>query len=1033
MNIADFSIQKKVIIWVFIILLTAGGLYAYQHLARYEDPEFTIKDAMVITHYPGGTPKEVEEEVTEKIEKKIQEMGQIKHMTSISRYGVSEITVTIKDQYDKHSLPQVWDELRRKVNDAQKELPPGAGPSIVNDDYGDVYGMLYALTGDGFTYKELKDHADFLKRQLSLVPDVAKVTISGERKEAIFIEMSRTKMSQLGISMEQIYKTLRSQNAVTYSGEVKVGDEYLRITPTGAIDSVQAVGNLLVHSSTSKKTIHLNDVTTIKRGYVEVPNHLIYYNGQPALNIGISIVMGGNVVKIGQAIADRIQQLAPQLPIGIKIHRVYDQPSVVQASVNSFVISLLEALGIVIVVLLLFMGVRSGLIITSILLLTVLGTLFGMYLFGIALERISLGALIIALGMLVDNAIVVTEGILVKVQRGIDTLSASRAVITQTIWPLLGATIVGILAFTAIGLSQDSTGEYTASLFYVILISLLLSWVLAVTVAPLFCHLFLKVSKKNDTAPLYQGFSYRLYRKILVMSIQHRWITVALMVGLLSASVYGFGFVKQSFFPNSTTPMFYVDYWRAQGTDIRTTTQDIQTIEKHVRTIPGVESVASLIGQGAQRFLLVYEPEKPNSSYAQLLVCVSDYRDIEKTAQAVRDYLTTAFPNSEPKIKYIRLGPGGGSKIEVRFSGPNATVLRRLSNEAQAIMQNTPGAIEIRDDWRQPVKVIEPVYSQAQARITGITRTTLSNALETAFSGKQVGLYRESDELIPIISRPPDKERLNIATMDDLQIWSPLLQRTIPVGQIISQFKTTWQDAIVRRRNRMMTITASCEPEAGPASLVFNKIQAKIEAIKLPTGYKMEWGGEHEDSVDAQTALAKKLPVSFLLMILIVILLFNAVRQPLIIWLTVPLSFIGVTAGLLATHLEFGFMALLGFLSLTGMLIKNAIVLVDQIDLEITEGKPLFRAIIDSALSRSRPVLLAAVTTVLGMIPLLFDAFFVSMSVTIMAGLTFATALTLIIVPVLYAIFFNAKKTASQSGASGLGPTASDQGVDPNS
>ena len=1010
MNIAEYSIKRKAITWMLIIFLVMGGNYAYHHLARYEDPEFTIKDAMVNTPYPGASPREVEEEVTDRIEKAIQLMPQIKRIESISRAGSSQITVTIQDKYDKHSLPQVWDELRRKVNDVQTQLPPGAGPSIVNDDYGDVYGMFYALTGDGYSYREIKDYADLIKKELSLVPGVAKVVIGGEREEAIFVDISRQRLGQLGISLESIYKTLASQNMIVPAGQVKVGREYIRIEPSGAIDSVQAISNLLI-SSENKKLIYLDDIAKISRGYVEVPDELLYYNGQRALSIGISIIPGGNVVTVGERVDAKLKELETVIPTGIEMNAVYSQPKVVDQSIKSFVISVLQALLIVVVVLLFFMGLRSGLIIGGILWITVFGTLFIMYLFDLDLQRISLGALIIALGMLVDNAIVVTEGILVKVQAGMDKIKAASIVVKQTMWPLLGATIVGILAFAPISLSQDSTGEYTASLFYVILISLLLSWVLAVMAAPLFCYLFLKSSpEQSSVTDPYQSFFYRSFRHFLSLCLRFRWMMIMLMIGLLAISIYGFGFIKRSFFPNSTTPMFYVNFWQTQGTDIRVMANEMQQISKVIRKIPGVTNVTSVIGTGALRFLLVYQPEKPNQSYGQFLVEVDNYDHIDKISAQVKQYIVDHYPESEPKTEKIRLGPGGGAKIEARFSGPDPKILRELSNQAQAIMRANPDAIDIRDDWRHRVKVIEPVFSEMQARTTGITRADLSDALQTAFSGKQVGIYREQDKLIPIISRPPDNERLDIANIDDLPIWSPLLKRTVPVGQIVSKFDTSWEDALIRRRDRKLTITTSCEPRQGPASVVFDQLRPKIEAMKLPAGYTLEWGGEYEDSYDAQVALAKKLPAGFLVMFAIVVLLFGTIKQPLIIWLCVPLALIGVSAGLLITNLEFGFMALLGFLSLSGMLIKNAIVLIDQIDIEVAQGKAILSAIIDSAISRFRPVLLAAVTTVLGMIPLIFDAFFQSMAVVIMFGLSFATVLTLVIVPVLYAIFFHAPR-----------------------
>ncbi len=1006
MDITEFSIKKNVITWMIIIIVLFGGLVAYNHLARYEDPEFTIKEALVITHYPGATPIEVENEITDKLEKAVQQLPQLDYVESISKPGYSELTVVIKKKYTRKDLPQIWDELRRKINDAQPQLPPGSQRSTVVDDYGDVYGMLLAITGDGFSYKEIEHYADFLKKELNIVPGVAKVIIDGIRHQAIFIDISLAKMASLGISLEQIYKTLESQNLVIPSGNVRVGDEYMRISPTGIINSVETIGNLLVRSNVTGKLLHLNDIAVITRGYVEVPNNFIYFNGKPALMIGISIVSGGNIINIGKSVNQMLYELQSQIPVGINIHYVYEQPKIVEVSIKSFIDSLLQALVIVIGVLLIFMGLRSGLIIASILLLTILGTFFFMNLFGIALERISLGALIIALGMLVDNAIVIAEGILVKVEMGMDALTASKDVVKQTIWPLLGATIIGIIAFAPIGLSQDSTGEYTRSLFYVILISLFLSWVFAIYIVPLFCYLFLKPTSKKQSENLYSGVLYTSYKKILSLCIRFRKITLSIMIILLLLSIFGFGFVKQSFFPSSTTPLFFINYWRSQGTDIRATQKDMENIELKIAKINGVISVTSLVGKGALRFMLTYTPEKENSSYGQFLISVRSYKDIDGIAKEIKTYITENYPDSEPKIEKIQLGPGGGAKIEVRFNGFDANILRKLSAQAEKIMHQQPLAIDIRNDWRQIVKVIQPEFSEAQARITGITRANLADALETAFSGKQVGLYRENDKLIPIISRSPENERLDINNINNLQIWSPLLSKSVPIGQLVLGLNTVWENSIIKRRNGKLTITASCEPASGPASVLFNIMRHPIENIKLPLGYGREWGGEFENSHDAQQALYSNLPVGIWVMIFILVIMFSAVRQPLIILLCVPLSLIGVACGLLITNMEFGFMALLGFLSLSGMLIKNAIVLIDQIECEKNTAKNSYQAIIDASVSRMRPVLLAAITTVLGMIPLLPDIFFRSMSIVIMFGLTFATILTLVIIPTLYTVFF---------------------------
>ncbi len=1008
MDIAKFSIDKKVITWLIVVLFTIGGALSFVNLGRLEDPEFTIKEAMVFTPYPGATAMEVEEEVTDKVEIAIQELQYIKELKSKSYPGMSEITVKIKDKYKSADLPQIWDELRRKVNDVQGDLPPGTRPSIVNDDFGDVYGIFYALTGDGYSYRELKEFAKYLRRELLLVPNVAKIVIAGQQQEQIFVEISQARLSQLGIAPQTIYDTLQAQNLVSKSGKVRVGDELVRIDPTGSHSSVEEIENVIITQPNSDRLIYLKDIAHVHRGYIEVPNNLIRYNGKDAITLGISIASGGNITVLGDQIDEKLAVIEDYLPAGLELHEIYHQPTYVKESVRSFVVSLAQAVGIVIVVLLFSMGLRSGLIIGSILLLSILGTFIFMKMYAIDLQRISLGALIIALGMLVDNAIVVTEGILVKVQSGADAKESASDIVRRTKWPLLGATIVGILAFGPIGLSDDSTGEFCASLFYVLLISLMLSWFLAITTTPLFCYKFLKGATQgtDSAANPYDTPFYRGYKRLLVFCLRIRWLVVFTMIGLLGLSVYGFGFVKQSFFPDSMTPIFMLDYWRTQGTDIRAVSDDMREVEQYIMDIDGVDSVTTFIGGGASRFTLTYSPEQPNTSYGQFLVKVNDFELVAPISQQVLAMLKQDYAFAETKAKYIRLGPGRDAKIEVRFSGDDPVVLRQLSTQAQALMRETGEAIDIKDDWRQKVKVVRPLYDEAKARATGIQLPTLREALNTNFSGTQVGVYRESDELLPIIVRPPDKERLNVSSIINLQVWSPTLNQTVPVEQMVNGFATEWEDQLIRRRDRRRTITASSDPATINANALFAMVQPKIEAVDLPPGYTMEWGGEYEDQTDANAALSKEIPKGLLSMVIIIILMFNAVSQPMIIWLTVPLAFIGVTLGLLVTGAAFGFMPLLGLLSLTGMLIKNSIVLIDQIDTEISEGKEPFDAIIDSGVSRARPVSLAAATTVLGMIPLLPDVFFSGMAITIMSGLTFATALTLVFVPVLYAIFF---------------------------
>jgi multidrug efflux pump subunit AcrB len=1016
MNIAEASIRYKTITLTVTVFLFVGGIFSYQRLGRLEDPEFTIKSAQVFTRYPGATAAQVAEEVTDEVETAIQQLGQLKLVTSISEPGKSTILVEVKDKYDKHTLPQVWDELRRKVNDMQRHLPPGASRSIVNDDYGDVFGIFYAVVGDGYSYADLKKHVDMLRRELLLVEDVGKIAIYGAQPENVFVEISRARLAQLGISPEAVYASLAGQNLVATSGQVEVGSQYIRIHPTGEFQSVEEIGELLIlQDDATDSKLFLKDLATISRGYVDPPEKIVRFNGQPAIGLGISTVQGGNVVTMGEALKDRIHELEAETPIGMELGVISMQSDAVTTAISSFIISLGEAIAIVIGVLIFAMGFRSAVLIGGILLLTVLSTFILMDMQSVMLERISLGALIIALGMLVDNAIVIVEGIQVNMLKGMDGTEAAGKIVKQTMWPLLGATFVAILAFSPIGISQDSTGEFCRSLFQVLLFSLLMSWALAITVTPLFGVMFLKVKAVEGDVDPYGGVFFRGYKALLTTCLRLRWITIMALVGLLALSIHGFGLVRQSFFPSSTRPQFMTHYWLPQGTHITRTEADLKVIEKHLMTIDGITDVSTFVGGGPLRFLLTLTPEDTNSAYGIMLVGVEDYRTIDELIPVVREYIEENFPDAQAFSRKFVLGPGEAQKIQVRFRGPDMDVLRTLAKQARDIMVGDPDIVDIVDDWRQRTPLIEPVVAETRARNAGITRSSIANALQIAFGGAQIGVFREGDDLLPIVARSPQNERMDADNLKDAQIWSPVALKSIPLAQVVTGFETGSENSIIRRRNRLPTITVKCDPRAGEATPVLSKLMPKIEEIDLPPGYELEWGGEYEDSGDAQAALTGKIPATFLMMILIVIFLFNSIRKPLVMFLTVPLAIIGVTAGLLVTDQPFGFMALLGILSLVGMLIKNAIVLVDEIGLQTKEGKEPFAAIIDAGVSRMRPVSMAALTTVLGMIPLVADAFFVSMAVTIMFGLTFATLLTLIVVPVLYACFFNIPSPRAES------------------
>ncbi|MGY5839287.1 efflux RND transporter permease subunit VmeI [Vibrio chemaguriensis] len=1011
-GIAAYFIRNRVISWMVALIFLIGGIAAFFGLGRLEDPAFTIKDAMVVTSYPGATPQQVEEEVTYPIEKAIQQLTYVDEVNSISSRGLSQITVTMKNNYGPDDLPQIWDELRRKVNDLKGTLPPGVNEPQVIDDFGDVYGILLAVTGDGYSYKELLDYVDYLRRELELVDGVSKVSVSGQQQEQVFIEVSMKKLSSIGLSPDTVFNLLSTQNVVSDAGAIRIGDEYIRIQPTGEFQSVDELGDLLITESGAQGLIFLKDVAEIKRGYVEVPNNIINFNGSLALNVGVSFAEGVNVVEVGKAFDHRLAELKYQQPVGIEISEIYSQPKEVDKSVSGFVVSLAQAVGIVIIVLLFFMGLRSGLLIGLILLLTVLGTFIFMKYLAIDLQRISLGALVIALGMLVDNAIVVVEGILIGTQKGRTRLQAATDIVTQTKWPLLGATVIAVTAFAPIGLSEDSTGEYCGTLFTVLLISLMLSWFTAISLTPFFADIFFKGQKikqgEGEENDPYNGVIFVIYKKFLQFCMRRAWFTVVVLIAGLAASVYGFTFVKQAFFPSSTTPIFQLDVWMPEGTDIRATNTTLKELERWLAKQEHVDHITTTAGKGLQRFMLTYAPEKSYAAYGEITTRMENYEALKPLMAKFREYLKANYPEINYKLKQIELGPGGGAKIEARIIGSDPTILRTIAAQVKDIMYADPQATNIRHDWRERTQVLEPQFNESQARRYGITKSDVDDFLSMSFSGMTIGLYRDGTTLMPIVARLPEDERIDIRNIEGMKIWSPAQSEFIPLQQVTMGYDMRWEDPIIVRKNRKRMLTVMADPDIlgeETASTLQKRLQPQIEAIQMPPGYSLEWGGEYESSGDAQESLFTTMPMGYLFMFLITVFLFNSIKEPLIVWLTVPLALIGVTTGLLALNTPFGFMALLGFLSLSGMVLKNGIVLLDQIEIEMKSGKEAYDAVVDAAVSRVRPVCMAAITTILGMIPLLPDIFFKPMAVTIMFGLGFATVLTLIVVPVLYRLF----------------------------
>ncbi len=1004
----DYLLDRKSISWMVTLLLGVGGMFAFLGLGQLEFPEFTLRSALVTTQYPGATPLEVEEEVTLPLEKAIQQMPGIDDITSVNSDGLSQITVQLKKTVREGELDQYWDILRRKINDAQPGLPPGVNTSIVNDDFGDVFGLLLTLRGDGYSLKDLGDHADLIQRELRLLEGVAKVSIGGRVDEQMIVSLDRDRMRALGISPEYLASLLNAQNTVGNAGHLRSEGLSLSVQPTGQLDSVQALEQLAVGSADSG-IIRLSDLAEVRRVTNDSPALLYHSDGLPALTIGVSFAEGTNVVDVGESLNEALKRLEKQQPIGMTLNTVYNQPEVVEEAVSAFLMNLAQAVGIVIIVLLLFMGLRSGLLMGLILLITIMGTFVLMAIHGIQLQKISLGALIIALGMLVDNAIVVTEGMMIGLSKGKSKRQAAKEVVSQNRYPLLGATVIAITAFAPIGLSPDTTGEFIGSLFWVLCYSLFLSWLTALTLTPFFFDMFYpdkleSVGQSSDNDP-YKGIVFVVFRRLLTYAIHYRFVTLTLAIALLAGVLSFSGQVKNAFFPNATTPLFFVDLWLPEGADILQTEETVKRLESRVNDMDQVVQVTSVTGGGAQRFTLTYSPEQRYASFGQLIVETRDKASREARMEEVIEQLRTDFPNVHYKVQALQVGPSAKASLEARIFGEDPEELRKIGVRVQAIFENEPLADSVRLSWGNREAVIVPEFLEEQARRLGVSRESLHQALLLNNQGQQVGVYREGSDLIPIIMRSREEQRFDIENLTSINVWSEEQGRYVSAGNVINAINTELRDPLIKRRNRerMLAVYAEPMPLSGEtAASVLERIRPQVDALELPHGYSIEWGGEYETSSEAQTSLFSSLPLGLLGMFIISMLLFGSFRQALSIWMIVPLMMIGIIGGLVLLGAPFTFMALLGTLSLIGMVLKNAIVLVEEINIQLEQQDDAFTAVVEAAVSRVRPVLMAAVTTMLGMIPLFSDAFFASMAVVIVFGLGVATVLTLVVLPVVY-------------------------------
>jgi len=1027
MSLASVSVEKRTLVWFTTIIVLVAGLASFFSLGQLEDPEFTVKTAVVMTPYPGATAEQVELEVTDRLELAIQEMPQLKNVYSRSGAGMSMIKVDLQAHYGADELDQIWDVLRKKVSDAEPSLPPGVGKPSISDDFGDVYGFLLAVTADGFSYAELDRHVDHLKKELSVIEGVSRTELWGVQTECIYINVQQSRLSTMGLNIDDVYQTLSTQNLIVDAGGIDIQSERLRVQVTGEFSSPEEIANLIIRGRVTgdkagvRDLTRIGDIAEIRRGYIEPPATIMRYNGKMAIGISLSNSAGVNSVDLGLAIDARLDELIAGLPVGIEVSRISWQSDLVQESVDNFMVNLIQAILIVLVVLWVSIGFRSALVVGLCgLIFTIIGTFLFMKIFGIDLQRLSLGALVIAMGMMVDNAIVVADGMLVRVKKGMDKTKAAIEAATEPSFPLLGATIIAVMTFYPIAASDENAGEYCISLFYVVGISLMLSWVFAVTVTPLMSISLIKTPKNIDKdhdefdTPMYRGF-----HKMLQFSLRYRWLVLGAFIGLLFFSGFAFKWVDQMFFPSAARRQFMVDYWAPEGTRIQQVSADMAELEKRFLGNEHVTAVSTFIGQGPPRFYLPVDPEDPYAAYGQFIINTHDFKDVQILIDELQPWADANLPQARLITRKYGIGPYESWPVEARFSGPaisDPEVLRDLARQGTEIMLDSPEALVVRTDWRNRTKKIVFDYDQVNARWTSISRSDMADASQRAYDGLVVGQYRERDKLLPILVRHEEVERQRFADdIEGLKIRASMAEQSVPLAQITTGIETEWEDPYIWRWDRRRSITVQGVPKRLATKLRSPELIAAFEAIELPPGYTLEWDGEYDSSMDAQMSLIPGMIPMTIIVLLIIVALFNAYRPLLILLALIPFVLIGVSLGLLITGQPFGFVALLGAMSLVGMMCKNGIVLLDQVNIELTAGKEPYDAVITAAASRLRPVLLAAGTTVLGVAPLLQDVFWVSMAVTIMFGLTIGTFLIMILLPVLYSIFYKIKSPESQT------------------
>lgn len=1044
-NISKWAFKNRNLVLFLIAVLVIGGIGGAYQMSKLEDPEVKVKTAMVVTKYPGASAHQVELEVTDVLEKAIRTVAGVSDIESYSYNDYSLIQVDLLSTVMDEDVEQCWDILRRRVSLAQSSFPSGVMTPQVMDDFGYVYGMFYALTGEGLDDRELANYAELIKREIIEIDGIERIELYGQRPECINISLLQDRMANLGVLPAEVLLTLKGQNQTNYTGYYENGENRIRVTVSDKFKTVEDIGNMLIQGHNDDQ-LRLRDIARLEKSYEDPTRNEMFYNKKRAIGLLIAASSSSDIVKVGAKVEKEIARIeAERLPAGVECHKVFNQAERVGDSLGTFALNLVESVLIVILILMITMGIRSGMIIGYSLIITVLGSFLFLYFMDGTMQRVSLGAFILAMGMLVDNAIVIIDGILVDLKAGKPRMEALTSIGRKTAMPLLGATLIAIIAFLPIYMSPDTTGIYVRDLFIVLGVSLMLSWVLALVHVPLMADKQLPTvtGQAIQTKRVYPGRIYATLRCILRFGLSHRWGSVLAMVVLLCLSVFGFGFMKQGFFPDMVYDQLYMEYKLPEGNNSTQVLSDLNEIQDYLKTRKEITNVTTSIGGTPGRYNLVRSIANPSLAYGELIIDFVSPEALVDNLDEIQQELSKRYPQAYVKLKRYNL-MYKKFPIEAQFMGPDPAVLHRLADSARTIMEHTPEVECITTNWEPDVPVLTVQYDQPAARALGLSRNDVSLSLLTATSGIPIGSFYQGIHRDNIYLKCLDEKGNPIENLNNTQVFSQmppihdLLNKenliklksgaidkeeiieamigNTPLQQISKDITLDWEPPVIPRFNGQRSQRVQCSPVFGiETDQAWKAIAPKIENIKLPEGYTLNWQGEKSASEESMKYLFANIPLGIILMISILIMLFKDYRKPAIIFCCLPFVIVGVVIVMLLTGKVFNFVAIVGTLGLIGMLIKNGIVLMDEINSQISQGIEPITALIDSAQSRLRPVMMASLTTILGMIPLLPDAMFGSLAASIMGGLLFSTVITLLFIPVLYSLFFHIKMTKEET------------------